>query len=154
MTRRTAGRAARSIPDSKPTKRRFWVRLDALVEIDDRLLASVLTDEWRQDYYRLLTAGDVATHLAYNLIQGSSLASLDGFADQPEDRATLLEIDVDDVADEVPDDYASGPGRIRDEATQPQPEATKKPAQAEQRTARQAPKTRAKTRAKSRKRRP
>lgn len=98
------GGGSAGIPDSAtgPTKRRFWVRIDALVEIDDRLLEGVLTDEWRQDYYRLLTASDVATHLGYNLIQGSRLSSLDGFADQPEDRATLLEIDVDDWADEVP----------------------------------------------------
>jgi len=92
--RKEADRA--DVPAAEPKKRRFWVRIDALVEIDDRLLASVLTDEWRQDYYRLFTAGDVAAHLAYNLIQRSSLASLDGFADQPEDRAVLLEIDVDD----------------------------------------------------------
>jgi hypothetical protein len=91
------------LPVEPPTKRKFWIRVDVLVEVDTRLLADVLTDEWRADHYPLHTAGDVAVHLGYNLIQGSSVDSLDGFADQPKDHARVLDVDVDDVAEEVVD---------------------------------------------------
>ncbi len=64
-------------------RRRFLVQIGVEIEVDERLLASVLTAEWRQNFYRLTTPGDVAGHLAYNLIQDRRLSSLDGFAEQP-----------------------------------------------------------------------
>jgi hypothetical protein len=66
--------------------------LDVEIEIDARLLAQVLTAKWRQRHYQLLTSSDVAGHLAYNMVQGRRLTSLDGFADQPEDAARVVDI--------------------------------------------------------------
>ncbi len=80
-------------------KRRFLAPILVEVEIDERLLTDVLTDEWRQNFYPLITAADVAGHLAYNLIQGRRLQSLDGFADQPEEAACLLNIDMDEATE-------------------------------------------------------
>lgn len=72
------------------------------IEVDDALLKSVDTDEWRDNFYHLTTAEEVAAHLAYNLIRGASLASLDGFADQPEDAAEITgTADTDIHAQEI-----------------------------------------------------
>ena len=83
--------------EEKPSlKRRFSVRLDIEIEVDACLLADVLTDEWQQRFYPLSTAEAVAGHLAYNLIQDRRLSSLDGFADQHEGAACILDACVDD----------------------------------------------------------
>jgi hypothetical protein len=101
--RSTASRAARVLepPESPPVLRKFVVRIDVEIEVDQRVLDAVLTDAWRERFYRLWTPGDVAGHLAYNLTQGAALSGLDGFADQPDDRACVLSIDVDDDVTEV-----------------------------------------------------
>lgn len=77
-----------------PPKRRFLVSALIEITIEEHLLTDVLTDEWRQTFYALTTAEDVAGHLAYNLIQGRRIGSLDGFADQSEDAARIIEIDT------------------------------------------------------------
>lgn len=81
-------------------RRQFSVSLDVLIEVDDALLVDVLTDEWRAQFYPLRTPADVAGHLARNLVRGSSLGDLDGFADQPPERAQVVEIDCDDVVED------------------------------------------------------
>lgn len=68
----------------------FEVDLRVTVQIDQRVIDSVDNDEWRSRFYNLRTPREVAEHLAYNLVQGRSLTSLDGFSDQPEDGAALL----------------------------------------------------------------
>jgi hypothetical protein len=80
-----------------PPKRRFLVSALIEITIEEHLLTDVLTAEWRQNFYALPTAEDVASHLVYNLIQGRRLGSLDGFADQSEDAARIVEIDTDTV---------------------------------------------------------
>jgi hypothetical protein len=94
--------ASRRRPKAKSTMRRFKVVKVLTVElsVDQRLLDEVLTDEWRASFYKLRTPADVADHLAYNLMQGRPLATLDGFADQPEERARLHEVDFVEDADE------------------------------------------------------
>lgn len=77
--------------------------LEVEVEVDDALLESVLTDEWRAHYYALHAPEEVAEHLAYNLVQGSSLASLDGFADQPPLAAKILRVVTDDAVELLDD---------------------------------------------------
>jgi hypothetical protein len=72
--------------------------MDAEVSIDERLLEDVLTEEWRSSFYPLHTPADVAEHLAFNLIQGRSLSSLDGFADQDSLRVHL---DFDELVTDV-----------------------------------------------------
>lgn len=104
MSQTTRQRAKKKIKSPVPPpeekvpsrRRRFLVQIGVEIEVDERLLASVLTDEWRQNFYCLTTPGDVAGHLAYNLIQDRRLSSLDGFADQPEGAARILDIDFDD----------------------------------------------------------
>jgi len=81
---------------ANPRKRQFWVRMDVLIELDERLLSDVLTEEWRNQFYPLASAETIASHLAFNLIQDRPLGSLDGFADQDPERVELLTIDVDD----------------------------------------------------------
>lgn len=63
---------------------------DVDIEIADDLIKGVLTDEWRSHFYPLKTPEDVAAHLAFNLVQGRTLESLDGFADRPNTDAKLL----------------------------------------------------------------
>lgn len=65
------------------------------VVVDDAVVDGVLTDEWRQQFYQLHTPEDVAHHIAYNLVRGSRLHSLDGFADRSDDEATVTSEDWD-----------------------------------------------------------
>jgi hypothetical protein len=72
------------------------------IDIDQSLLDDVLTDEWRKSFYGdVRAAEDVADHLAFNLAQNRKLSSLDGFADQHEDQACVMCIEVDAPAVEV-----------------------------------------------------
>jgi hypothetical protein len=77
------------------SKRTFEVALYVTVEIDDAVFASVLTDEWRGHHYALHTPEDVAEHLAFNLVNGRALSSLDGFADLEDDAASVVETSFD-----------------------------------------------------------
>jgi len=94
--------------------RKFCVSATIGIEVDDQLLEDVLTDEWRSRFYALLSAEDVAGHLAFNLIQGASLQQLDGFADQPGDRSPRLgdvSLEIDEVSEiEVTKKAKSGAG--------------------------------------------
>lgn len=93
--------AARSgeTANPRPPRRKFLVGLAVEVEVDQRLLDDVLTDEWRAQFYPDIRApGDVAEHLAFNLVQGRRLSSLDGFADQSDERARVVDVEVDDPA--------------------------------------------------------
>ena len=57
-------------------------------------------DEWRSRAYNLRTKDDVVRHLAYNAIaNGIDRANrLDGWADLPDDAATMVVLDVEEVA--------------------------------------------------------
>jgi hypothetical protein len=94
-------RVEASASPAPPRVRRFLVPIQVEIEVDQRLIDDVLTSAWRTDHYPLHFAGDVAAHLAYNLVQGSQLPGLDGFADQPTDRARVVTIrcDESDVED-------------------------------------------------------
>jgi hypothetical protein len=82
--------------------RKFYATFTVEIDIAPALLKSVLTDEWRSQFYPFMTPEDVAEHLAFNLIQGRSLSLLDGFADQDPKRVTLGEI--------IPSDTEEDPG--------------------------------------------
>lgn len=61
------------------------------IDINESILAEVLTDTWRTQFYPLHTPTDVAEHLAYNfLCNGASLTQLDGFADRPWSDAFIV----------------------------------------------------------------
>lgn len=105
MSRSKPRPAAALVTD--PKCRKFLVSLLVEINVDQRLLDGVLTAEWRGHFYGdVKTAEDVADHLAFNMIQDRRLSSLDGFADQPEDRALIVSIEVDDPAVEVAADPA------------------------------------------------
>lgn len=76
-------------------KQTFKVKFEttAEIELDDELIAAV-DDEWRSQFYAdLVDAEAIAEHIAFNLvINDSSLRSLDGFADQPSDRARIVSV--------------------------------------------------------------
>ncbi len=115
------GSAGRGNSDPKPAPdepriRRFSVRFDVEIDVDQRLIDAATDVEWRETFYDLQTSEDVAGHLAYNLVQGSRLTSLDGFADQADDMAKIWEIDYD-------------PGDIEEIKLDPpkRPESTRRP---------------------------
>lgn len=83
--------------------RKFCVNAIIEIEVDQRVLDDVLTDEWRSNFYPLTTPEDVAGHLAFNLVRGAEMHQLDGFADQPRARSPRLgdvNLEIDEV-DEV-----------------------------------------------------
>lgn len=84
----------------RPKRRRFVVTMEVSIEVDERLIDDVLTDEWRNMFYPLRDAKEVASHLAHNLVQGRRLFTLDGFADQREDRVTVMDV-TSEMAREV-----------------------------------------------------
>lgn len=65
--------------------------VDLEVRIDEKVFEAVLTDEWRSRFYQLRTREDVARHLTFNLLQGRSLSSLDGFADLSDDLVDVVD---------------------------------------------------------------
>lgn len=79
-------------------KRRFQVEMTFEIEVDDALLKSVDTAEWRDTFYHLTTAEEIAAHIAYNLIRGNGLTSLEGFADQPVSAAVITSAGAIDVS--------------------------------------------------------
>jgi hypothetical protein len=68
---------------------------NVLVEVNDPDVIERVTgpggDEWRAQLYPLHTAEDVLHHLAYNCVHNGAknLKFLDGWADLPEDAATM-----------------------------------------------------------------
>ena len=74
-------------------KRSFEVsfEFEAIIELDDNVI-DVVDDEWRSQRYNLRTPEDIAEHIAFNLIiNHGKLSSLDGWADQPDDNAKLID---------------------------------------------------------------
>lgn len=76
--------------------RRFIVTLEVAVDVEQSVIDRCLTAEWQSTFYPMRDAEDVAGHIAFNLAQGRSLCSLDGFADLPERSVYVAHIDTDD----------------------------------------------------------
>ena len=73
-------------------KRYFEIRLDgwAVIELDDQVI-DVVDDDWRSQLYQLYTPEEIAEHIAYNLLINKwPLSSLDGWANQPDTNARIL----------------------------------------------------------------
>jgi hypothetical protein len=76
-------------------KRRFVIELSCVIEIDSEVIRAVSKD-WRKRFYELETPGEIAEHLAFNmLVNGRKLSQLDGFADLPNDAATIPADDIE-----------------------------------------------------------
>lgn len=81
-------------------KRQFYVdfgknRGNVIVELDEKVI-NVVDDEWRSRLYNLETPEDIAGHIAYNLVQGLRLSQLDGWADQPDENARIVQNNIED----------------------------------------------------------
>jgi hypothetical protein len=63
----------------------------AVIELDDAVIDAV-DDDWRSMFYQLYTREDIAEHVGYNLvINRAKLSFLDGWADQPDENASIVE---------------------------------------------------------------
>ena len=78
-----------------------------VIELDDAVIEAV-DDEWRAQFYNLHTPERIAEHIGFNLIiNRQPLSDLDGWADQPNGNARVLEwpdlidweIEVEEVED-------------------------------------------------------
>lgn len=76
---------------------RYIVTFQVEIAIDQNLLDSVLTDEWRAVMFPAFKPEDIASHIAFNMVRGCSLSEIDGYADQPEKRAMCGELETVDV---------------------------------------------------------
>ena len=64
---------------------------EGVIELDDAVIEAV-NDEWRSVFYALNSAEDIAVHIGYNLVANKAeLSDLDGWADQPDENAFMLE---------------------------------------------------------------
>jgi len=80
----------------------------AVIELDDAVIEAV-DDGWRAQFYNLHTPEEIAEHVGFNLIVNRGrLSMLDGWADQPDENARVLEWpelkDWDIEAEEVTND--------------------------------------------------
>jgi hypothetical protein len=74
-------------------KRIFVVSFEAeaVIELDDAVIDAV-DSEWRSVFYQLHTPEDIAEHIGFNLvINRAELSHLDGWADQSDENAFVLE---------------------------------------------------------------
>ncbi|RLC97211.1 MAG: hypothetical protein DRI46_13185, partial [Chloroflexi bacterium] len=63
----------------------------ATVRIDQAVIDAV-DDDWREYLYDLRTVDDIVKHVAYNLIEnGIGLSQMDGWADQPDSNARVID---------------------------------------------------------------
>jgi hypothetical protein len=72
-------------------KRTFTIEITgyAEIEIDDEVI-EVVNNEWREQFYNLRSEAEIVEHVAYNLLVNKwQLSQLDGWADQPDDNATV-----------------------------------------------------------------
>ena len=74
-------------------KRQFRIRVEgeAIIEVDQKAI-DVVDDDWRAHIYNLRTPLEIAGHIGYNLvINNADLSRLDGWADQTDDLAKIIE---------------------------------------------------------------
>jgi hypothetical protein len=74
-------------------KRRFSVSFSGSVVIDlDDAVIEAVDDEWRSQFYTLKTPEEIAEHIVFNMVANKwPLSYLDGWADQPDENAELVE---------------------------------------------------------------
>jgi len=92
----------RRVAKANARRRKFIVGFCVEVEVDQAVFDAVLTDEWRAQFYPFFTPADVAGNLAFCLVQGMSISSLDGYADQDKKSASIGPIDIEDVCEIEP----------------------------------------------------
>lgn len=108
----------------KGSRRKFVVGFCVEVEVDQAVFDAVLTDEWRAQFYPFFTPADVAGNLAFCLVQGMSISSLDGYADQDKNSASIGPIDIEDVREiDPPGEDGTNPIRVHPDEPKPTPRA-------------------------------
>jgi hypothetical protein len=60
------------------------------IELDDAVI-DVVDDEWRSVLYDLYTPEDIAKMVGGCLLRGWTLSGMDGWADQPETNARIVD---------------------------------------------------------------
>jgi hypothetical protein len=73
--------------------KRFMIDItgQAVIEISDEAFEAV-NDEWRGQFYNLRSELEIAEHIAHNLIINNwRLSQLDGWADQPDENAVIVQ---------------------------------------------------------------
>jgi len=73
---------------------KFDCQIEVVLRVEPSLLDRALTPEWQDSFYTFEDREAVAAHLAYNLVQGRSLSSLDGWADCEDSAATVEILDA------------------------------------------------------------
>lgn len=64
---------------------------EAKIEIDQKAI-DVVDDDWRRHICNLITPEQIVEHIGYNLvINNANLSQLDGWADQSDDLAKIVE---------------------------------------------------------------
>lgn len=81
--------------------RTFEITFDgnATLVLEDAVIDAV-DDSWRASFYDLVTPEQIAEQIAFNLLRGWKLHQLDGWADQPDSNARLIE-NPNDVFDDL-----------------------------------------------------
>lgn len=69
------------------------------VEVDDAVF-DVVDDEWQENFYKMDSKDDILLMIASNLVTGSRLSMLDGWGDQPDENAVLLDESWDIISAE------------------------------------------------------
>ncbi len=65
------------------------IHFEGSIELDNKVIANV-DDSWRTLFYDFNTPQQVAEHLAFNMIVNDlKLSGIDGFANLPDEMATL-----------------------------------------------------------------
>ena len=82
------------------TKQRFIIQTTGWCVIDvDQTVIDAVDDEWRSCFYNLNTPKEIAAHIGSNLIRGLRLSQLDGWADQSDESAEIVDsVDWDTTA--------------------------------------------------------
>jgi len=78
-------------PDSGRKKIKVGFNVTCMIEVDEAILEDAMSEEFAKDFYRFDTEQAVAEHLAYNMLRGASLSTLDGFAQFHDDKAKLTD---------------------------------------------------------------
>ena len=76
--------------------KKFRVTLiaDVSIEIDEAVIATALTEEWRKQFFNFTTPSEVAAHIAYNMVVNDiSLGAIDGFGGQKTSAARIKRLD-------------------------------------------------------------
>jgi len=83
------GLAEAGFASEGPKKIDVRFHVTCTVEVDEEVLKEATSKEWASSFYKFETEQAVAEHLAYNMLRGTSMSCLDGFAHWGDDKAKV-----------------------------------------------------------------